>query len=151
MSYGETSFQSLVLEAYHVRYDAIVQLAVLKCPLINTLQQRTSFVLICFQFFAAPAFLRKVPHNTTKAKRAKNGTQFLKKFSSHLVGSENAILSRLKCKHFMNSLLSALSVLQKSPHLVGSENTILSGSDTKLFHFCMVEQNSRAIFVNSSK
>ena len=26
MSYGETSFQSLVLQAYHVRNDAIVQL-----------------------------------------------------------------------------------------------------------------------------
>ena len=35
-------------------------------------------------------------------------------------------------------------------HLVGSENAILSGSDTKLFHFCMVKQNSSATFVNSS-
>ena len=84
-------------------------------------------------------------------RRRKTEIESQKNFFSHLVGSENAILSRLKCKHFMNPLLSALSVLQKSPHLVGSENTILSGSDTKLFHFCMVEQNSRAIFVNSSK
>ena len=64
-----------------------------------------------FKIFCSPAFLRKVPHNTTKAKRAKNGNRFSKKFFSHLVGSENAILSRLTCKHFMNLLPSALSVL----------------------------------------
>ena len=34
---------------------------------------------------------------------------------------------------------------------VDSENTIFSGPDTKLFHFCMVEQNTLATFVNSSK
>ena len=32
-------------------------------------------------FFAAPAFLGKVPHNTTVAKRAKNGTKSSKNFS----------------------------------------------------------------------
>ena len=31
-------------------------------------------------FFAAPAFLRKVSHNTTIAKKTKNGTQFSRKF-----------------------------------------------------------------------
>ncbi|MGM9548587.1 MAG: hypothetical protein ACI3V5_01925 [Faecousia sp.] len=54
---------------------------------------------------------RQVPHNTTIAKKAKNGNRFSNKFFSHLLGSGNAILSRLKCKHFMNLLQSALSVL----------------------------------------
>ena len=116
-----------------------------------TVAKNLLFSHLLSNFFAAPAFLRKVPHNTTIAKKAKNGTRFSKKFFSHLLGSEKTILSRVKCKYFMNPLQSEFSVLQKSPHLVGSEKVILSGSDTKLFHFCMVEQNALATFVNSSK
>ena len=62
-----------------------------------------------------------------------------------------AVAKPLLFSHLLSNYLKSLPSLEKSPQLVGSENAVLSGSDTKLFHFCMVEQNSQAIFVNSSK
>lgn len=62
-----------------------------------------------------------------------------------------AVAKPLLFSHLLSNYLKSLPSLEKSPHVVGSENTILSGSDTKLFHFCTVEQNALATFVNSSK